>query len=167
MGKNCAKMAKCCSVIFRAADRFLYQPICNPKVRASIGRQHRSPQELAKDKSMVEIFLLQFLTAALGAVNAALADWAHNRGRISRRLHTFWISTAISAIYLPILLWTSNIYLGPGVLGRSVAGIIAGAIFLCVYRNLPKPRRIQNPGLYPSAPHLSSGRVPPMSKFNG
>ena len=103
---------------------------------------------------MVEIFLVQFLTAALGAASTALADWAHNRGRISLRLHAFWVSTSIAVIYLPGLWWTSNIFLGPGVLGRLVAGIIVGTIFLCVYRNLPKPRSLQNPGLYPSSPHL-------------
>jgi len=116
---------------------------------------------------MVEVFVIQLLAAALGAVSTAVADWSQNRGRISLRLHTSWVSASISAIYLPVLWWTANIFLGPGPVSELVALIIVGTIFVCVYRNLPQPRFVRNPERYPSPPGPSAGAVPPVAKSNG
>jgi drug/metabolite transporter (DMT)-like permease len=107
---------------------------------------------------MVEIFIIQFFAAALGAMSTALADRLHDRRRIGSRLHIFWVSVSIAAIYLPVLSWISNIFLGPGLLGTLVVAIVLGAVFYCVYRNLPKPR---------SFPRRSCEAVAPLSKFNG
>lgn len=106
---------------------------------------------------MVEIFIIQFLAAALGAISTAVADGLHNRRRIGVRLHTFWVSFSIAAIYLPVLSWISNIFLGPGLLGKVISGIISSTIFFCVYRNLPKPR---------PAPRPVCDAVPRMTEFN-
>jgi hypothetical protein len=107
---------------------------------------------------MVEIFIIQFFAAALGATSTALADWLHDRGRIGTRLHIFWVSISIAAIYLPVLWWISNIFLGPGLLGTLAVAIVLAAVFYSVYRQLPKPR---------SFPHPSCDAVAPVSKLNG
>ena len=116
---------------------------------------------------MVEVFMIQLLAAALGAVSTAMADWSHNRGRISLRLHASWVSASIAAIYLPVLWWTASIFLDPGPLSELVALIIVGTIFVCVYQNLPQPRFVRNPERYPSPPRPSAGAVPPVAKSNG
>lgn len=107
---------------------------------------------------MVEIFIIQFIAAALGAISTALADWLYNRRRINLRLHTFWVSFSVAAIYLPVLSWISSIFLGPGLMGKLIAGMILGTIFFSVYRNLPKPR---------SVPRPMCDAVPRMPEFNG
>src|SRR5215471_15285939 len=94
---------------------------------------------------MVEIFIIQFFAAAMGAISTALADRLYDRRRIGPRLHTFWVSVSIAAIYLPVLSWISNIFLGPGLLETVVVAIVLVAIFYCVYRNLPKPRSFPRP----------------------
>src|SRR5215467_8904074 len=116
---------------------------------------------------MVEVFVIQLLAAALGAVSTAVADWSQNRGRISLRLHTSWVSASIAAIYLPVLWWTADIFLGPGPVSELVALIVVGTIFVCVYRNLPQPRFIRSPGHYSSPASPSGGAAPPVAKSNG
>ncbi len=114
---------------------------------------------------MVTTFVIQLLAAALGALSIAGADWSYHGGRIGRRLHAFWVSLSIAAICLPIVVWTSTVFLGPGLLGQSTAGILVATIFLWVYRNLPNSRGVRK--LAPRAPqHPSSGAVPPASRFN-
>src|SRR5215472_1558489 len=115
---------------------------------------------------MVEVFVIQLLAAALGAVSTAVADWSHNRGRISLRLHTSWVSASIAAIYLPVLWWTANIFLGPGPVSELIALFVVGTIFVCVYQNLPQPRFVRNPERYPP-PGPSACAVPPVAKSNG
>jgi hypothetical protein len=115
---------------------------------------------------MSKIFVIQLLAAALGALSTAWADWSYNRGRIGRRLHVLWISTSIAAICLPVLVWTSIVFLGQGLLGESVAGVFGGAIFLWVYQNLPNSRPARK--LQPRLSRPPSGdAVPPASRING
>jgi len=114
---------------------------------------------------MMEIFLIQLLAAGLGALSTAAADWCHNRAKIGRRLHAFWVSASIAAICLPVMAWTSTIFLGSGLVGQSVAGVLVGAIFLWVYQNLPSRRPGRKIG--PEAHRPSSGAVPPASSLNG
>jgi hypothetical protein len=116
---------------------------------------------------MVEVFVIQLLAAALGAVSIAVADRSQNRGRISLRLHTSWVSASIAAIYLPVLWWTADIFLGPGPVSELVALTVVGTIFVCVYQNLPQPRFVRNPERYASPPRPSAGAVPPVAKSNG
>jgi drug/metabolite transporter (DMT)-like permease len=113
---------------------------------------------------MVEIFIIQFFAAALGAISTALADRLHDRRQIGPRLHTFWVSVSIAAIYLPVLSWISNIFLGPGLLGTVVVAIVLGVIFYCVYWNLPRPRSFLRPSCDPVAPVSEFNG--PVSKFN-
>jgi hypothetical protein len=115
---------------------------------------------------MVQIFLVQFLAAALGAASAAMADWLYHSGRIRPYLHAFWVSISIAVICLPVLGWVCTVFLGSGWPGQLVAGILVGTIFFWVYRNLRKVPLGQNLGPRLSL-RSSSGTVPPASKLNG
>lgn len=116
---------------------------------------------------MVEIFLIQLLAAALGALSTALADWLYHGGRIGQRWHSFWVSASIAMICVPVLAWTSSIFLGSGLLSEAVSGIFVLMMFVWVYRNLPKPRSVEKLALRLSPPPGSTGTVPPVSKLNG
>ncbi len=98
---------------------------------------------------MMEIFLIQLLAAGLGALSTAWADWSYNGARIGQRLHAFWVATSIAVICVPVVSWTSTVFLGAGLLGKLVAGTLVGAIFLWVYQNLPRSRQVRKfgPGL--------------------
>jgi hypothetical protein len=98
---------------------------------------------------MMEIFLIQLLAAGLGALSTAWADWSYSGTRIGRRLHAFWVATSIAVICVPLVSWTSVVFLGSGLLGPLVAGTVVGAIFLWVHQNLPKSRELRKfgPGL--------------------
>jgi Flp pilus assembly protein TadB len=115
---------------------------------------------------MMEIFLIQLLAAGLGALTTAWADWSYNGAQIGRRLHALWVATSIAVICLPVVTWTSMVFLGSGLLGQLVAGTIVVAVFLWVYRNLPKPRQIRKfgPGL-PDA--RGAAPFPPASRLDG
>jgi hypothetical protein len=115
---------------------------------------------------MIEIFILQFLAAALGAASAALADWLYVRTRIRRNLHSFWVSVSIAAISVPVLVWICSVFLGSGLLSSSLAGAVVCAIFFWVYLGLQKLPAAENlgPGLLPR--HPSNGAAPPATKLN-
>lgn len=115
---------------------------------------------------MVEIFLMQFVAAALGAASTAVADWLYRSARIGQRVHSFWVSLSIAVICLPVLVWTCNVFLGSGLLRNVVIAISVGAIFFWVNRNLRKLPPLQNLELHRPAPHPSNAAVPPASKFN-
>jgi hypothetical protein len=110
--------------------------------------------------------VIQLLAAALGALSTAWADWSYHGGRIGRRLHAFWVSVSIAVICLPVVAWTSTVFLGPGLLGQSTAGILIGTIFLWVYRNMPNSPVVRKLSLR-TPEHPSSGAVPPASRLNG
>jgi|SRR5215813_3813430 len=114
---------------------------------------------------MLEIFAVQFLGAAAGAVSIGLADWLYNKARIQQSLHSFWVSASIAIICLPVLGWTSNVFLGSEGYGQVVAGMLVAAIFFSVYRNLRKLPSVRSlePPLPP--PRRSSGPLPPVSKL--
>jgi Flp pilus assembly protein TadB len=114
---------------------------------------------------MMEIFLIQLLAAGMGALSTAWADWSYNRAQIGRRLHAFWVAASIAVICLPVVSWTSMVFLGSGLLGQLVAGTLVGAVFLWVYRNLPKSRQVRKFG--PGLPD-ARGTVPfpPVSRLD-
>jgi hypothetical protein len=123
-------------------------------------------QHCSGENAMVEIFLLQFLAAALGAASTAVADWLYRSARIGQRVHSFWVSLSIAVICVPVLVWTCNVFLGSGLLRNVVIAISVGAIFFWVNRNLRKLPPLQNLEPHHPAPHPSNGAVPPASKFN-
>jgi hypothetical protein len=87
---------------------------------------------------LLEIFITQFAAAALGAVSVGAADWLYHRGRIRQALHSIWISCSITVICLPVLAWTTNVFLGSGMLSQVFVGTLGGLICFWVYRNLRK-----------------------------
>jgi len=115
---------------------------------------------------MMEVFLIQLLAAGLGALSTAWADWSYNGARIGRRLHAFWVAASIAMICVPVVSWTSMVFLGSGLLGQLVARTVVGAIFIWVYRNLPNSRQIRKfgPGL-PGA--RGAAPFPPASSLDG
>jgi hypothetical protein len=113
---------------------------------------------------MVQIFLVQFLAAALGAASTAMADWLYHSGRIRQSLHALWVSASIAVIGLPVLIWTCGVFLGPGLPGQLVAAFLVGGVFLWVYGRLRKLPSVQ---IREARVHPSSGAVPPASKLNG
>ena len=115
---------------------------------------------------MIEVFAIQLLAAALGAVSTAFADWLHQRALLSRRLHRLWVAISIAAICLPVFAWTSNIFFGAGLLAQLAAGTLVAAIFLWVYNNLPNPPSVQRWRSGAPQQHPVSGVVPPVSKLN-
>jgi hypothetical protein len=114
---------------------------------------------------MMEVFLLQFLAAGLGAASTALADCFYRSALIGQRIHSLWISTSIAVICLPVVVWACDVFLGLGIFGTTVAGIVGGVVFFWVYQNLrkePPLHRFSRPG---SPPHPASATVLP-SKLN-
>jgi membrane associated rhomboid family serine protease len=98
---------------------------------------------------MLEIFVVQLLVAALGAVSTALADWLYRNSRIRQPLHSFWVSASIAVICVPVLVWICNVFLGSGLFGQLVAGLLVGAIYVWVYRSLRKVPSLQKFGTTP------------------
>lgn len=124
------------------------------------------PAALTTERSLLKIFIVQFLAAALGAASTVLADWLYRNARIRHGLHAFWVSASIAVICLPVLAWTSSVFLGFDMLGRLATGIVVGTIFFWVYQNLrklPAPWNLTH-GLPPS--RSSSGPVPPAPKLH-
>ena len=115
---------------------------------------------------MMEVFLVQFLMAAIGAASTAIADRLYHGGHIGQRSHSFWVSASVAAICLPLLVWTCRVFLGSSVSAQLVTGVLGAAMFLGVYRNLQKLPTLEN-----STTHLpqrpSNGAVPPASRING
>ena len=124
------------------------------------------PTVLATESYMVEIFIIQFVAAALGAASTAMADWMYRSGGIRRHLHSFWVAASIAGICLPVLIWTCNVFLGLELPGQLVIAILVGTTFVCVYRDLQKSPSVQNlDGPLPQ--HPSNRAVPPTSRLNG
>jgi hypothetical protein len=129
-------------------------------------RHRLIPAALTTERSLLKIFIVQFLAAALGAASTVLADWLYRNARIRHGLHAFWVSASIAVICLPVLAWTSSVFLGFDMLGRLATGIVVGTIFFWVYQNLrklPAPWNLTH-GLPPS--RSSSGPVPPAPKLH-
>jgi hypothetical protein len=85
---------------------------------------------------LLEIFITQFTAAALGAVSIGAADCLYHGGRIRQVMHSVWVSCSITVICLPVLAWTTNVFLGSGMLSQVCVGALSGLICLWVYHNL-------------------------------
>jgi hypothetical protein len=87
---------------------------------------------------LLEIFTAQVITAVLGTVSIAAADRLYHGGRIHQALHSVWVSCSITVICLPVLAWTTNVFLGSGMLSQVFVGALGGLICFWVCRNLRK-----------------------------
>jgi hypothetical protein len=92
---------------------------------------------------MLDIFLVQFAAAALGAASTGLADWLYHSSRIRQGLHSFWVAASIAVICLPIFVWTSAVFLGIGTPSQLVAGSLVSIIFFWVHQKLRKVPPLQ------------------------
>ena len=116
---------------------------------------------------MLEILTLQVIAATLGTLSIGSADWLYHRGRIRRPLHALWVSSSSTAICLPLLTWTVNIFLGVGVISWVLVSTFGAVMFLWMYSNLLKIPTVQKVRSEEAAFRSSSSPLPPSSSING
>ena len=105
---------------------------------------------------LLKVFIAQVIAAVLGTVSIAAADWSYHTGHIRQALHSVWVSCCVTTICLPILAWTSSVFLGSGIFSQGLVGIFTGLIFLWVHRNFPKFSSLRKSGHGLPSPILSS-----------
>ena len=111
---------------------------------------------------MLEILTVQVIAATLGTISIGGADWLYHHGRVRRPLHALWVSSSSTAICLPLLSWTINVFLGVGVFSWGLVTAFAAVMFLWMYRNLLQVPSVQMSGSGQAA--LGTRRpVPPSS----
>jgi hypothetical protein len=101
---------------------------------------------------LLEVLVAQVTIAALGTISMGAADWLYHGDRICRNLHSVWVACSITVICLPLLAWTTNVFLGSGMLSQVLVGTLGGLIFFWVYLNLRKLPGEQEFGQTPPAP---------------
>ena len=87
---------------------------------------------------MLRVLTYQVIAVSLGSASIGAADWLYHRGRIRQRLHDLWVSASSTAVCLPLLIWTTGVFLGIGVFSQALVGTIAVIMFLWIYRSLRK-----------------------------
>jgi hypothetical protein len=111
---------------------------------------------------MLEILTLQVIAATLGTASIGAADWLHLRGRIRPALHALWVSGSSTAVCLPVLIWTTDVFLGLGLLSEVLIGMIEMVIFIWMYcnlRKLPTEEQLERGLLTPRPPADRSRRA--------
>jgi len=118
---------------------------------------------------MLEILTLQVIAATIGTLSIGVADWLYQHERIRQPLHSLWVSASSTAICLPLLTWTADVFLGVGVTSRVLVGAFVVILFLWMYRSLLRVPAVQGPpARQAAAPAAGVSRpVPPSSKING
>jgi hypothetical protein len=117
---------------------------------------------------MLEILALQVIAATMGTLSIGVADWLYQHERIRQPLHSLWVSASSTAICLPLLTWTVDVFLGVGVTSRVLVGALVLIMFTWMYRNLLRVPTVQRPLARQGAPSAGASRpVPPSSKING
>jgi hypothetical protein len=104
---------------------------------------------------MTEILAVEMAALLLALLSIGAADALYYGGRISRRLHSLWVSFSLSAMCLPVLGWVATVFVGPGIVAQGPVGIISAALFFALYRNLrnqPAIRKLGHPMAPPSPP---------------
>ena len=117
---------------------------------------------------ILAILAVQVIGAILGTLSIGGADWLYHRARIGQPLHAFWVSSSSTAISLPLLTWTINVFLGVGVISWVLVGTLGATMFLWMYRSLLKVSLEQMPRSGEAALRSSSSSrpVPPSSRSN-
>jgi len=115
---------------------------------------------------MLEILTLQVITATLGTLSIGAADWLYHRRRLRQSLHSLWVSSSSTAICLPLLTWTIDVFLGVGVTSWVLVSTFGAIMFLWMYRSLLKLPSVQNSLSGEAALRSSSRPVPPSSSIN-
>jgi hypothetical protein len=112
---------------------------------------------------MLEILTYQVIAAGLGGASISAADWLYHRGRIRQRPHDLWVSASSTATCSPLLIWTTDVFLGIGFFSVTLIGAIAMITFLWIYRSLQKVPTGQELEWGGSFQPLQDSRSPPMS----
>jgi hypothetical protein len=97
---------------------------------------------------MFRILILQVVVAISSMANIGAADWLFQRGRIRQRFHSLWVSASSTAICLPVLTWTSNVFLGYGLVSQVLVCILGTLMFFWVYcrlRKVPATENVEDP----------------------
>jgi hypothetical protein len=110
---------------------------------------------------MLTIFVVQVVVAILGTSSIGIADWLYNGGRLRQPLHSLWVGGTNAMICLPLVAWTTNIFIGFGILSLTLVGIIEAMIFVWVYRSLSKLAPAQHREDAQSAQHSSPAHIHP------
>lgn len=116
---------------------------------------------------MLEILAFQVIAATLGTLSIGGADWLYHRGRIRQPVHSLWVASSSTAICLPLLTWTINVFLGVGVISWVLVGTFAAMMFLWMYRSLLKVTSVQESQPGGTALRSSGQPVPPSSSIKG
>lgn len=116
---------------------------------------------------VLEILTVQVIAATLGTLSIGGADWLYHRGRIRQPLHALWISSSSTAICLPLVTWTINVFLGVSVISWVLVGTFAAIMFLWMYRSLLTVPSVQKPQSGQAPLRSSSRPVPPSTSING
>ena len=87
---------------------------------------------------MLETLAFQVIAAILGTLSIGGADWLYNQGRIRQPLHALWVSSSSAAICLPLVTWTTIVFLGVGLISWVLVGAFGAMMFLWMYRSLLK-----------------------------
>jgi hypothetical protein len=94
---------------------------------------------------MTKILAIEMAALLIALISIGAADFVYHGGRITQRLHSLWVSSSIAAMCMPVVAWVAAIFVGPGALAHSLAGIVVVALFVGLYRNLsnlPAIRRL-------------------------
>jgi hypothetical protein len=114
---------------------------------------------------MMEILTVQVIAAILGWISISTVDSLYHRERIGGFLHSLWVSISNTLICLPIIAWTSIVFLGDGLVSWVLVAAVLSLMFFWQYHNLlkiPPAQRIRRGPI--SMP--SSGRsMPPRSNI--
>ncbi|TMJ47529.1 MAG: hypothetical protein E6G90_13545 [Alphaproteobacteria bacterium] len=114
---------------------------------------------------MMEILTVQVIAAILGWISISTADSLYHRERIGGFLHSLWVSISNTLICVPIIAWTSIVFLGDGLVSWVLVAAVLSLIFFWQYHNLlkiPPAQRIRRGPI----PMPSSGKsMPPPSNI--
>jgi len=116
---------------------------------------------------MLEILAFQVIAAIVGTLSIGGADWLYHRARIRQTLHALWVSSSSTAICLPLVTWTINVFLGVSVISWVLVGTFAAIMFLWMYRSLLTVPSVQKPRSGQAPLRSSSRPVPPSTSING
>lgn len=109
---------------------------------------------------MTGILAGQMAALLLTLVSIAAADALCRRARISRRVHSLWVSLSMAAMGLPVLIWLAAIFVGPGRLEQALVGTVAAVVFAALYRNLQAQPVAPRLGARPPAPPAAKAQPP-------
>ena len=87
--------------------------------------------------SMLASLIVQITVGVLGAASIAAADWLYQEGCVRQGLHSIWVSCSMTAVCVPVVAWTSTVFLGSGMPSQVLICTMGALIFFRAY-NLSK-----------------------------